>query len=124
MIISSARLLDFVLKALGPLPSSGYKIRVQRADGSLFKLASPDEVAALAEEKQVIGKGSEARLKFTTLTVDDDQALATLSGQGERRKNFGARIPIAQDNFTVRRVNEPTGQYFEHRNDICANYAR
>jgi hypothetical protein len=132
MFLSATRIIEmmsFAMKALGPTPSSGYSVRIIDKAGANFRTASAEEAKALAEKKQIVGKGSESNLKYAVLTVDPTEARATIDETNSpplsiRAKKLGLRIPIAEDNFTIRRVNEPTGQYFEHRNDVCATYAR
>lgn len=131
--------LDFVTKALGPLPGSSHTVAakdgiasryaIRRMDGSVWFAAPPTAIAILADAKQIYGTGSpkSGRLKYTTLTVPEAEAQATLDAaveNGRLRKRFMLRVPMAEANFTVRRENDPaTGQHFEHCNEICASYS-
>ncbi len=121
-------LIAFALRALGPLPSSSYSVKIINQSGKDWKTVSADEAIALAQKNQIVGKGSEARLKYAQLTVDHLDGQQTIDEANapptSRKKHISLRVPVAEANFTVKHVNEPTGQYFEHRNDICATYSR
>lgn len=121
-------LIAFALQALGPLPSSSYSVKVINQAGQDWKTVSADEAIALAAKNQVVGKGSETRLKYLQLTDGTLEAQMTIdetkAPPTSRKKVFSLDIPIAEANFTIKHVNEPTGQYFEHRNEICATYGR
>jgi len=121
-------LIAFALQALGPLPSSSYTLKIIDQAGKDWKTVSADEAIALANKGQIIGKGSESRLKYGILAADYFDAQLTIEEAKAppiaRKKHISLDIPIAEANFTVKHVNEPTGQYFEHRNDVCFTYHR
>jgi hypothetical protein len=131
--------LDFVTKALGPMPSSSHAVvlkdelasryAIRRMDGTVWFAAPPTAIAILADAKQIYGTGSprSGRLKYTTLTVPTEEAQATLDAaveNGRLKKHFALRVPMAEANFTVRHVKEVTGQYFEPIEEVCDGYAR
>lgn len=129
MLLSANRvkeMISFITKALGSTPSSSYSLKVINQTGQDFRTASAAELTALAEKQQIIGKGTEANLKYAILTVDPMEAHMTIQEANSPlpRRKFQLAVPIAADNFTVKRVNEPTGQYFEHRDEVCAAYRR
>lgn len=121
-------LIAFAMQALGPLPSSSYSVKVINQTGKDWKTVSAEEALALAAKNQIVGKGSDTRLKYAQLTCDTLDAQHTIDETKAppvtRKKHISLDIPIAEANFTVKHVNEPTGQYFEHRLDVCATYAR
>ena len=127
--------LDFVTKALGPLPSSSHAVAlkdelasryaIRRMDGTVWFAAPPTAIAILADAKQIYGTGSpkSGRLKYTTLTVPESEAQATLDAaveSGRLKKHFMLRVPVAEANFTVQRDNYT----WKHRDEVCDGYAR
>lgn len=127
--------LDFVTKALGPIPGSSHpapakdelasRYAIRRMDGTVWFAAPATAIAVLAEAKQIFGTGSpkSGRLKYTTLTVPVEEAQATLDTaveNGRLKKHFSLQLPIAAANFTVQRTE---GYHYRHRDEICAEYA-
>lgn len=121
-------LIAFALQALGPLPSSSYTLKIIDQAGKDWKTVSSDEALALAAKNQIVGKGSESKLKYAQLTVDPSEAQLVIDEANcppvARKRNILQSIPIADASFTVKHVNEATGQWWEHRDHICATYSQ